>query len=58
MNLMEDRIALLRRIYAAFNARDIDAVMRELAPDVLWANAMEGGHEAGQPAVRAYWTRQ
>ncbi|MEI4486358.1 nuclear transport factor 2 family protein [Frigidibacter sp. MR17.14] len=55
---MEDRIALLRRIYAAFNARDIDAVMRELAPDVLWANAMEGGHEAGQPAVRAYWTRQ
>jgi ketosteroid isomerase-like protein len=49
---------LLRRAYAAFNARDIDAVLSMMHPDVQWPNAMEGGYVYGHNGVRAYWTRQ
>jgi hypothetical protein len=49
---------LLRRTYDAFNARDIEAVLAVLQPDVDWPNGMEGGREHGHEAVRAYWTRQ
>jgi hypothetical protein len=49
---------LLRRVYAAFNARDVDAVLAALAADVDWPNAWEGGREIGHQAVRDYWTRQ
>src|ERR671910_1412359 len=49
---------LLRRAYAAFNARDIDAVLSVMHPDVEWPNAMEGGYLYGHNGVRAYWTRQ
>jgi ketosteroid isomerase-like protein len=50
--------ALIRRVYAAFNARDIDAVLERLDPDVDWPNAWEGGRVRGHEAVRDYWTRQ
>src|SRR4051794_19734010 len=46
------------RFYAAFNARDIDAVLAGLAPDVDWPNGWEGGRVHGHDAVRDYWTRQ
>jgi ketosteroid isomerase-like protein len=49
---------LLRRAYSAFNARDIDAVLSMMHPDVQWPNAMEGGYVYGHDEVRAYWTRQ
>jgi hypothetical protein len=49
---------LLRRAYAAFNARDIDRALAVMHPDVDWPNGMEGGRELGHDAVRAYWTRQ
>ena len=49
---------LLRRAYAAFNARDIDQALAVMHPDVDWPNGMEGGRELGHDAVRAYWTRQ
>jgi len=49
---------LLRGAYAAFNARDIDAVIAVMHPDVDWPNAMEGGRARGHAEVRAYWTRQ
>jgi len=49
---------LLRRAYAAFNARDIDAVLSMMHPDVEWPNAMEGGYVYGHDGVREYWTRQ
>ncbi|HVZ84461.1 MAG TPA: nuclear transport factor 2 family protein [Terracidiphilus sp.] len=49
---------LLAGAYADFNARRIDAVLVRLHPEVEWANGMEGGHEHGRDAVRAYWTRQ
>ena len=49
---------LLRRAYAAFNARDIDGALALMHPDVDWPNGMEGGREHGHDAVRAYWERQ
>jgi predicted ester cyclase len=53
-----DREDLLRATYEAFNARDIDTVLRQMAPDVDWPNAWEGGRVVGHDAVRDYWTRQ
>lgn len=49
---------LLRAVYAAFNARDVDAAVARMAADVVWPNGMEGGVVHGREAVRAYWTRQ
>jgi ketosteroid isomerase-like protein len=49
---------LLRTIYAAFNRRDIDAVLTTMHPDVDWPNGMEGGRVHGREAVRQYWLRQ
>jgi ketosteroid isomerase-like protein len=48
----------IRRLYAAFNRRDIDSVLESLAEDVVWANGWEGGHVRGRTAVRDYWSRQ
>ena len=45
-------------LYAAFNARDADAVIAALAPDVRWPNAWEGGVVNGHDEVRDYWRRQ
>jgi ketosteroid isomerase-like protein len=50
--------ALIRDLYASFNARDIEAVLTKLHPDVDWPNAWEGGRLHGHDAVRDYWTRQ
>ena len=49
---------LLTRTYRAFNARDIDAVLAVMHPEVDWPNGMEGGRVHGHGAVREYWTRQ
>jgi ketosteroid isomerase-like protein len=49
---------LIRDLYASFNARDIEAVLTHLDPDVDWPNAWEGGRLKGHDQVRAYWTRQ
>ncbi|WP_020469770.1 nuclear transport factor 2 family protein [Zavarzinella formosa] len=54
----ETREQLLRRAYAAFNARDIDAALATMWPDVDWPNGMEGGWVRGHDEIRAYWTRQ
>ena len=52
------REELLRSLYEAFNARDIDACLAAMTPDVDWANGWEGGRVAGREAVRDYWERQ
>ena len=52
------RRATLEQLYRDFNARDIDAVLEHLAPDVDWANGMTGGRVHGRAAVRAYWQDQ
>lgn len=49
---------LLRDAYRDFNARNIEAVISRMHPQVEWANGMEGGHVHGRDEVRAYWTRQ
>ena len=55
---MSDDRQLLMSAYREFNARNIDAVLAFMHPEVVWANGMEGGHVHGKEAVRAYWTRQ
>lgn len=49
---------ILANTYKAFNARDINAVVNALHPDVDWSNGMDGGRVLGRSAVRDYWTRQ
>ena len=49
---------LLHTAYRDFNARNIEAVISHMHPEVEWANGMEGGHVHGRDEVRAYWTRQ
>lgn len=48
----------LQDIYEAFNRREIDTVLAMMAPDVKWANGMEGGFVDGRENVRRYWERQ
>lgn len=55
---MQDQNEFLKHIYDRFNARDMEAVLAALHPDVVWANGMEGGHVHGRDEVRSYWTRQ
>ncbi|MGO8059069.1 nuclear transport factor 2 family protein [Rhizobium johnstonii] len=56
--MSQNDVEMIKRIYASFNARDIDAVLAVLSDDVAWANGMDGGHVHGRQAVRDYWTRQ
>ena len=51
-------IELLRAAYAAFNARDIDAALALMSPDVAWPKAFKGGFVRGPEEIRAYWTEQ
>ena len=51
-------VELLRTAYAAFNARDIDAALATMTPDVAWPKAFKGGFVRGHQDVRAYWTEQ
>jgi hypothetical protein len=55
---MDEREQVLRRAYDAFNARDIEAVLALMAPDVDWPNAMDDRRERGHGSVRGYWIRQ
>jgi ketosteroid isomerase-like protein len=52
------KIELLRAAYAAFNARDINAALALMSPDVVWPRAFKGGFVRGPEEVRAYWTEQ
>ena len=55
---MPEAELLLRSAYRAFNARDIEAAIELMHPEVDWPNAWEGGRLLGRAAVRDYWTRQ
>lgn len=50
--------ARLRSLYAAFNAREVDACLAAMTPDVDWENGWEGGRVVGRDAVQDYWQRQ
>jgi hypothetical protein len=52
------REGLLRSLYEAFNARDVDTCLAAMTPNVDWANGWEGGRVVGRDAVRDYWERQ
>jgi ketosteroid isomerase-like protein len=58
MDQPTSEIALLRAAYAAFNARDIDAALSLMAPDVVWPRAFKGGFVRGPEEIRAYWTER
>ncbi len=49
---------LLRAAYTAFNARDINATLALMTPDVHWPRAFKGGFVRGPKEVRTYWTEQ
>ena len=53
-----NREELLRSLYRAFNARDIDTVLAATTADVDWPNGWEGGRVVGHDGVRRYWERQ
>ena len=56
---MEKQIEdLVKKAYAAFNARDIDTALSTMHPDVQWPKAFEGGYVSGHDEIRKYWTRQ
>jgi hypothetical protein len=55
---VESKQEMLRRIYAAFNRREIDTVLAAMHPEVDWPNGMDGGRVIGQHSVREYWMRQ
>lgn len=57
-NQLAAQIELLRAAYAAFNARDIDAALALMTPDVAWPRAFKGGFVHGHDGVRGYWTEQ
>jgi hypothetical protein len=58
VKVAESDVALLKRAYEAFNARDIDAALVTMQPEVEWPNGMEGGTVHGHAGVREYWMRQ
>ena len=58
LTLEESTTRRIKDLYAAFNARDIDACLCGMQPNVEWPNGMEGGTVCGHDGVRAYWTRQ
>ncbi len=49
---------LLLEVYAAFNRRDVDGVLKRMHAEVDWPNGMEGGRVYGHEGVRSYWLRQ
>jgi hypothetical protein len=56
--MMEKYQDLIKQAYSAFNARDIDTVLKVMHPKVNWSNGWEGGYVKGHDEVRNYWTRQ
>ena len=55
---MIDTESLIKRIYSAFNQRNIDEALAFMSDTVSWPKASEGGRVVGKEEIRAYWTRQ
>lgn len=53
-----EKTQLLRNLYDAFNALEVEKILSMMRPDVQWANGMEGGFVHGRDAVREYWRKQ
>jgi hypothetical protein len=50
---MSSDVELLKRVYARFNARDLEGVLATMHGDVMWANGMEGGTSTDARAFAA-----
>ena len=53
-----NREEIIKKAYAAFNNRNIGAVLALFDPEIDWPNGWEGGYVHGHDEVRDYWTRQ
>jgi NAD(P)-dependent dehydrogenase (short-subunit alcohol dehydrogenase family) len=53
-----EREDLVRQAYSAFNARDVEAGVALMDPNVDWPNVPEGGFVHGQDEVREHWREQ
>ena len=49
---------LLDAAYHAYNAREMEAALKTMHPEVEWPNTMEGGYVSGHEGIRAYWSKQ
>lgn len=49
---------LIKKAYAAFNARDINTALSTMHPGIQWPKAFEGGYVTGHREIRNYWLRQ
>ena len=58
MPVRPETIELLERSYAAFNARNIDAALATMRPDIDWPDMLGHRRIVGHDAVREYWQRQ
>jgi hypothetical protein len=58
LTLQQSLADMIRNLYMAFNARDIEACLVGMQPNVEWPNGMEGGTVYGRDGVRDYWMRQ
>ncbi|KQB43070.1 nuclear transport factor 2 family protein [Flavobacterium aquidurense] len=54
-NQFEDTI---KKVYTAFNERNIDNALSTMQEDVQWSKAWEGGYISGHNEIKEYWTRQ
>ncbi|HEY2717875.1 MAG TPA: nuclear transport factor 2 family protein [Solirubrobacterales bacterium] len=54
----DERQLLLAAALAAFNARDIDAALALMDPQIDWQDGVEAGRPQGHAGLRDYWTRQ
>jgi len=56
MTARKDRV--LKRLYEAFNGRDVAEAQSLMHPQVVWANGLDGGYVHGREGVRDYWLKQ
>ena len=54
----ERRVAVLRRAYERFDARDVDALLTMMTGDVEWPDVAGGSVLHGRDEVRSYWEGQ
>lgn len=54
----DERVAVLRRAYALFNDRQIDALLELIADDIEWPDVANSSVLRDKPAIRAYWQAQ
>lgn len=55
---MDKNTVLLKKVYYAFNKRDMDAALAIMHPNVSWSNGLGGGYVHGHEGLREYWSKQ